>query len=67
MGYFSRSTLATCTAPRGRASIHTLDWVDRVDHPGGRSKFSPPGSDAAHYLSTHSVSEVAFEELFAEG
>jgi hypothetical protein len=44
--------------------IHNLDWVDRIDEPGGRS-MKPPGRAAAHYLSTTPVSEVAFEELFA--
>jgi len=56
-----------CVAPRGRATIHRLEWVDRIDSPSGRSK-GPPGRPAAHYLSpSPPISEVAFEELFAPG
>ena len=59
--------LSECRAPRGRATILTVDAVDRTDAPGGRHPSAAPGRPAEHYLSATPRSEVPFEELFAAG
>lgn len=60
-----RNPLTRCTAARGQANILILEAVDRVDRPGGKSKQTPPGRDASHYLTASHQTEVNFEELFA--
>ena len=73
MGFLDRALfrappngLAECHAPRGHATILTIDSVDRTDAPGGAAG-GLPGRPGSHYISATPQSELQFAELFAIG